>query len=124
MRQHVIEMVGGPGTLRFLLQPMIAIMLGILHGVRDARKGRPPYLLALAHARGKRLHHLGDGLRAIVVPLCLALAGALTFQYLIRSRIYVAYGLLYATLFVAAPYFAIRGLANRLASNCRTTPSL
>jgi hypothetical protein len=57
-----------------------------------------------------------DGLRAILVPLCLALLGAYTFEYVIRSRIYPFYGLLYAVLFVALPYFATRAVANRLAS--------
>ena len=35
----------GPGRLRFLLQPMVAILLGWRAGLGDAREGRPPYLL-------------------------------------------------------------------------------
>jgi hypothetical protein len=123
MRQHVVEMVGGPGTLRFLLQPAIAVALGILHGLRDRRAGLPPYLSGLRHARGRRLQHLGAGLRAILVPLCIALLAAFTFQYVIRSRVYVFYGLLYATLFVAAPYLVTRELANRLTQSRPTLAS-
>jgi hypothetical protein len=108
-------MVGGPGTLRFFLQPMVAVLLGILHGLRDRRMGRPPYLIGIVHARGDRLQRIGEGLREILVPLCVALLAALVFQYIIRSRVYVVYGLLYATLFVAFPYFAARGLTNRFA---------
>jgi hypothetical protein len=109
-------MAGGPGTLRFFIQPAIAILLGILHGIRDRRQGRPPYLIGLVRAGGRRGRHLLEGLRAIVVPLCLAVLGAYIFEYVIRQRIYVFYGLLYAVLFVAIPYFVTRALANRFAS--------
>jgi hypothetical protein len=116
MREHIAAMVGGPGTLRFFIQPAIAILLGIIHGVRDHRQGRGPYLIALVRASDGRWRHLGEGLRAIVVPLCLAVAGSYLFQYLIRRRIYFFHGLAYAVLFVAIPYFVTRALANRLAS--------
>lgn len=106
-------MVGGPGTLRFIVQPAIAIVLGIVHGVRDHRQERPPYLIGLLHARGARVSHLLVGLRAIVVPLCLAVLGSYVFQYVIRRHINIVYGLEYAVLFVAIPYFVTRALANR-----------
>lgn len=108
-------MFGGPGSLRFFLQPSVAIFLGILHGLRDHRAGRPVYLVGLIAAKGKRLRRLGEGLRDIAVPLCVALAASYTFQYIIRSRVHLGYGLLYAALFMALPYFASRGLTNRLA---------
>jgi hypothetical protein len=116
VKRHIIEMIAGPGTLRFFVQPAIAIVLGILHGIRDCRGGRPPYLIGLIRARGARGRHLLDGARAIALPLCLALVGAYLFEYVIRGRIYVFYGLLYALLFVAVPYVVTRALANRFAS--------
>ena len=59
MRQHVIDMVGGRGTLRFFIQPALAVVLGIIHGLRDHRRGRAPYLIALVRARGRRFAHVG-----------------------------------------------------------------
>jgi hypothetical protein len=109
-------MAGGPGTLRFFIQPAIAILLGIIHGIRDHRHGRPPYLIGIVRAGDKRWQQVFEGLREIVVPLGLALLGAYVFEYVIRHHIYVFYGLLYAVLFVATPYFVTRALANRLAS--------
>jgi hypothetical protein len=122
MRQHITAMAGGPGTLRFFVQPAIAILLGILHGIRDHRHGRPPYLIGLVRAGDGRGRRLLEGLREIVVPLCLAVLGAYVFEYVIRHRIYLFYGLLYAVLFVAIPYFVTRALSNRLAS-LRTPPT-
>ncbi len=34
----------GPGRLRFILQPAMAVLLGLRGGLADARAGRPPYL--------------------------------------------------------------------------------
>jgi hypothetical protein len=99
-------MVGGPGFFRFFIQPTVAIVLGVLHGLRDQRAGR------VREGRAKRL---AEGVRAIAVPLVVALVAAFTFQYVIRSRIFVGYGLLYATVFVLIPYLIARGLAQRLA---------
>lgn len=113
-------MVGGPGAFRFFIQPAVAIVLGILHGLRDHRQGRPPYLAGLiAAAPSSRMHRLGEGLRDIVIPLCVALVASYIFQYIVRSRIYLAYGFLFAAVFVALPYVVTRGLANRLAPSQR-----
>src|SRR5262245_46127738 len=115
MIEHIIAMAGGPGKLRFLVQPTVAIVLGIVHGLRDHREGEPPYLMGLIAARGDRLRRIRLTLREIAVPLCIAVLVSYTFQYIIRSRINFAYGFWYAAIFVALPYVAARGLANRLA---------
>jgi hypothetical protein len=123
MRQHIVDMVGGRGTLRFFIQPALAVVVGILHGIRDHRRGRPPYLISLVRARGRRFEHLGEALKAILVPLCLAVIFSDLFQYLNRKRIDPGYGLLYAVLFVAIPYFITRALANRVAGVSGAHPS-
>jgi hypothetical protein len=115
MRQHIIDMVGGRGTLRFFIQPTLAVVLGVIHGIRDHRRGRAPYLIGIVHARGHRFANLGHALREILVPLCVAVIFSDLFQYVNRSRISLGYGLLYAVLFVAIPYFITRALANRVA---------
>lgn len=115
MRQHIVDMVGGRGTLRFFIQPALAVVVGILHGIRDHRRRREPYLIGLVHARGHRLAHLGEGLRQILVPLCVAVIFSYIFQYVNRAYISFAYGLLYAVLFLAMPYFITRALTNRIA---------
>lgn len=114
MKQHMVEMLGGPGTLRFFLQPAMAIVLGVLHGMRDHHERRPPYLFGLIFARGDRLRRLGQGLHDILVPLAIAVLASGIFQYLILRRVYLVYVVSYAALFVALPYFVTRGLANRL----------
>lgn len=114
-------MVGAPGWFRFFLQPTVAIVLGIVHGRRDWRAGRPVYFAALIHLREGRAQRLREGVRSVAVPLVVALIAAFTFQYLRRGRIFIGYGVLYAIVFVLVPYLLARGLAHRLVRR-RATP--
>ena len=52
----------GPGRLRFLLQPLVAIVLGLRGGLSDARAGRPPYLFGLLVGGEDRKELLRSGL--------------------------------------------------------------
>lgn len=109
-------MLAGPGAFRALVQPTIAIALGIVHGLRDHRAGRVPYLLELYQAAGDhRLRRLREGLRDVALPLCLAALASIVCQYVIRSRVHFVNAVLYAFVFVAIPDFVTRAVTNRIA---------
>lgn len=55
----------GPGRFRFVMQPVIAIVLGICGGLADAKAGNPPYLLGLVLKAGRRSELLQSGAAAI-----------------------------------------------------------
>jgi hypothetical protein len=111
--EHVIAMLHGPGTARFVVQPVIALLLGLLHGARDHRQGHSPFLKALFGGHDRR-ERLGGALRSIALPLTVALVSSVAFQYVVRSRIRFGYAVLYAFLAVAVPYFLARAAAYRL----------
>jgi hypothetical protein len=115
VREHIAAMLAGPGAFRGLVQPAIAIALGIVHGLRDHRAGRPPYLLELYQSRHNRAKRLHEGLRDVLLPFCVAVAVSMTLQQIIRSRMVFAFALAYAIVFVAIPYFVARALTNRIA---------
>src|SRR5258708_7859778 len=46
--------LAGPGRMRFIFQPITAIILGARDGVKDARAGSPPFLSALFFHRARR----------------------------------------------------------------------
>jgi hypothetical protein len=120
---YLHDMAGGPGWPRFFIQPTIAILLGLRHGLRDRRMGKPPFLSAVIHDRSHTGALIRDGLRGVVVPLCLALVASFLFQWIIRSHIELIPGVLYAALFVALPYVAARGASNRISSRRRHASS-
>jgi hypothetical protein len=107
-------MIGGHGALRFIVQPLIAIALGVRDGRDDRRKGAPPYFWSLLSARESLRRRVAAGARQIAVPLVLAVLGSWLFQYLNHGRLHPMLAVLFATLFVAGPYIGSRGLANRL----------
>jgi hypothetical protein len=45
--EDMLASLSGPGRLRFIAQPAIALFLGIRDGARDERGGSPPFLVAL-----------------------------------------------------------------------------
>jgi hypothetical protein len=61
----------GPGRFRFILQPVIAIFLGIRGGLADAKTGNPPYLFGLVFDAGRRREFLRSGAAAISTLLAM-----------------------------------------------------
>ena len=56
-KQFLIDLpkrLNGPGRFRFVLQPAVAIFLGIRAGIADSRAGRLPYLFHLLSNRKLR----------------------------------------------------------------------
>ncbi len=113
MREHIVEMLNGPGTTRFIVQPALALLVGALHGLRDVRKSHPAVMTRITRAHGHRLGSFVKELRLIVIPLTIAVGASLIFQYIIRSRVRIGYAFLYALLFVVVPYFLARDLVAR-----------
>jgi len=107
------EMLSGPGRLRFILQPLVALLLGIRDGRQDAAAGRAPYVLSLL-VRGARREQLLGALATLTKPLILAVLIDMVVQYLIFRSVHIWHGLLAGTLLIALPYVLARGVTNRI----------
>ncbi|HEY8210947.1 MAG TPA: hypothetical protein VIG99_25865 [Myxococcaceae bacterium] len=114
MEDYIRDMWGGPGHLRFYLQPILAMLLALRDGRNDAKAGRPPYLFALLTDRALRKNRMGELVKRLAIPLVLALAMDFIFQLVIRGTWRPGASVIYAAFFVALPYSAVRGLTNRL----------
>jgi hypothetical protein len=55
----------GPGRLRFVIQPLIAIVFGWRGGIGDANADRQPYLYSLVIRAGDRKELARSGIKAI-----------------------------------------------------------
>lgn len=105
--EYAQRMLGGPGAFRVLVQPAIALLLGILDGRADSHAGRAP-ALSQAPRAGRSVPE------RIVVPLLLAMGLSLLFQFVILGKARLWAALAFAMLFVALPYVLARGLARRV----------
>ncbi len=105
----------GPGRFRFLLQPTVAIVLGVLAGRADARAGRPPYLWALAFGSDRpRRELVREAFRSIVNLLLMGILVDSVCQWLILGASYPGAALVVGPVLIAGPYGVARALANRL----------
>ena len=105
----------GRGRLRFILQPTIAILLGVRGGLADVRAGHPPYLLGLLIAGEKRRELLRSGLAAIRNLLAVGIILDLVFQLVLYGSVHPGAALVIGPILICAPYALSRALTNRLA---------
>lgn len=105
----------GPGRFRFLLQPLVATLLGIRSGVADARAGRPSYLLGLVTDRRHRRELARDGFATVANLLLMGILLGAVFQWVILGVSHPGAALVVGPVLIAGPYAVARALANRVA---------
>jgi hypothetical protein len=105
----------GPGRFRFVLQPLVATVLGIRSGIADARAGRPPYLLGLVTDGEHRRELMRDGLATVANLLLMGILLDSVFQWLILGQSYPGPALIVGPVLITAPYALARALSNRAA---------
>jgi hypothetical protein len=105
----------GPGRLRFILQPLLAILLGVRGGLADAKVGNPPFLFGLLFDRGRRKALLRSGAAAISTLLAMGIILDLVFQLVLYHAVHPGAALLVGPLLICLPYALSRALTTRLA---------
>jgi hypothetical protein len=115
--------LSGAGRIRFILQPAMALFMGIRDGIRDSRIQNPPFLSALLLADSKRKELLHSALRSVRDLVALAVVLDVISQFLIFKRIHPGAALLVGPVLIAIPYVTSRGLTNRIAKRIRGSVS-
>ena len=113
--EELPQRFSGSGRLRFILQPLIAIFLGVRGGVTDARAGNPPYLFGLFFVAGKRRELLRSAGEAISTLLAIGIILDVVFQLLLYREVHPGAALLIGPILICTPYAITRALTNRLA---------
>src|SRR5437899_1823435 len=118
--QGLARRLAGPFAARFILQPLVAIFLGIRDGVTDAKLGKSPFVVALLFAREgaiPRRELLKTSLRRIFMPLAIGVVLDMIVQWYLFHRVLLSGAILVGALLVALPYTIARGLTNRIVTN-------
>ena len=105
----------GPGRLRFILQPTLAVLLGVRGGLADARAGNPPYLFGLLFGAGRRRDLLRSGAAAIRNLLAIGIILDLVFQLILYRAVHPGAAVLVGPILIGGPYALSRALTTRLA---------
>ncbi len=106
--------LSGRGQFRLILQPAMAVILGVKLGVRDARQGVPPFVMRLLTAHAQRWTLFKQSLREAALPLVVALIMDSILQALTLGRVRPFAAAMVGGLLVWLPFIATRGFANRI----------
>ena len=115
----LMERVGGPMTFRLILQPIMATLLAVRAGLKDAREGRPPYLWTLLTDPSQRVALLLHGWRSIARVFMLAVVMDLIYELVMGRWFYPLETLTVAIVLAVVPYLLLRGPVNRVARRWR-----
>jgi hypothetical protein len=104
----------GPGRLRFIFQPTVAIILGIRGGLADARARRPPYLMGLLFDPMHRWEYIRTGLATIRDVVAIGIILDVVAQFLIFQQVHPGAAVVIGPVLITAPYACARAVANRV----------
>ena len=107
----VLARLSGPGKLRFVVQPIVAIVLAVRGGKKDAEAGLPPFLLALVFHREQRRELLQHAFSSICNLLAIAVLLDLISQFLIFREVRPGAALVVGPVLIVVPYSICRAFS-------------
>ena len=112
--QDILARLSGPGRLRFILQPTVAIILGARSGKKDAQLGLPPFIWAVIFHGEHRRELLKNMLVSIRDLAAVAILLDMISQFLIFHEVRPGAALIVGPVLITLPYACSRALTNRL----------
>src|SRR5580765_122489 len=112
--EDMLARLSGTGRLRFILQPMVALFIGMRDGIKDSREGCPPFLLALVSHRARRTELLRSALNSVRDLVAVAIILDVISQFLLFEDVHPGAALVLGPVLIAVPYSISRALANRI----------
>jgi len=111
--------IGGPMSLRLLLQPTIATILAIRSGLADARAGKPPFFWTVLTNANDRRELLRSGWKSVAKVFTMAVVLDVVYQLIVARWVYPLEAVIVAFVLACVPYLLLRGPVNRIASGWR-----
>jgi hypothetical protein len=109
----------GPLHDRLIIQPVVATLLAVRAGWRDAREGRSAFFWAVVADPTHRLFLLRQGWKDVSKIFLVALALDVIYQVIVLHWVYPTQLLIVASLVAFVPYLVFRGITNRVARHVR-----
>ena len=113
--EQLMARVSGPMHFRLVLQPVMAAVLAVIAGLKDARTGKPPYFWSLLNDPAHRKEMLRDGWKSVGRVFILALILDAIYQGIVLHFFYIGEAIIVAIVLAIVPYLILRGIVTRLA---------
>jgi hypothetical protein len=110
----LVSRPAGPLAFRFILQPLVAALLAIRDGYKDAKAGRPPYLYTIVHDASQRGALCLEGLRNVLRVMIFAAVMDTIYQLIEFKSFYLLQLVFIVIVLAILPYLILRGPADRL----------
>jgi hypothetical protein len=112
--ENLMERPAGPLGFRFAVQPLMATLIAIRHGIRDARTGKPPYFLSILLPSPYQGAAFREGVSGTTRIMIFAMALDLIYQIYMFDAFYIGEAIVVAVLLGFLPYTLVRGPVSRL----------
>jgi len=116
---NITDRVGGPMTFRIILQPLMATLLAVRAGMKDAQTDRPPYFWTILSDPSQRGDLVREGWESVARVFVLAIIMDIIYQLIVLRWVYPLELILIAILLAVIPYLLLRGPVNRLVRRWR-----
>jgi hypothetical protein len=113
--EDMLARLSGTGRLRFILQPLAALLIGMRDGRKDSWAGCAPFLSALLFRPGRRTDLLRSAFESVRDLVAIAIILDVVSQFLIFHEVHPGAALVLGPVLIAVPYSIARALANRIA---------
>ena len=113
--EQLIAQPSGPLAFRLILQPIMAAILAVIDGLKDARSGRPPFLRTMMYDPSQRGAYLREGLKRVSRVIVFAFVMDAIYQYIVLHRFYPVEAMVTVFVLAVLPYLLIRGPIDRIA---------
>lgn len=113
---ELIARDSGPLHIRLILQPLVATILAIRSGLKDARGGRPVFFWTLALNLGQRRSLLRQLWQDVGKLFLVAVVLDTIYQIAVIRWFYPVQTLIVAVVLAIIPYIVVRGVTNRVGS--------
>lgn len=120
--EQLLGRASGPLHFRLLIQPIVATLLAIRAGRKDAREGKPAFFWTLLTQPEARRSLLQSGWKDVGKLFLVALVLDTIYQIIALHGFYVLQALIVAIVVAVIPYTLLRGLATRLARGAHKNP--
>ena len=113
--EQLIAQPSGPLAFRLILQPIMAAILAVIDGLKDARSGRPPFLRTMMYDPSQRGAYLREGLKRVSRVIVFAFVMDAIYQFMVYRTFYPVEALVTVFVLAVLPYLLIRGPVDRIA---------
>jgi hypothetical protein len=111
---ELISRPSGPLAFRFILQPVMASIMAVRDGVKDAHANRSPYLWTIISDPTRRSQRLHEGIVAVARVLILGVVMDIIYQIIELHGLRPVETIVITLTLGFVPYLVLRGPVARL----------